>query len=140
MHDPETPPTRILDIGTGNGLWAIEAAKLWKVNSPHFFRGIYDLTCLRSRTVKSQGSITSTYKLNYQACLKTSLTGYNGSTQICLCILHINLYNPNSLLYLSLKQLPFPSSYFDIVHVSRLAIHVPEDRVCLMSIVFLHHR
>ncbi|KAF7970069.1 hypothetical protein HWV62_25040 [Athelia sp. TMB] len=30
MHEPETPPRRILDIGTGNGLWAIEAAKLWK--------------------------------------------------------------------------------------------------------------
>lgn len=83
MHDPETAPTRILDIGTGNGLWAIEAAKLWKVNSPDFSHAIENLTCQGSRIVKSLDLITLIYRLNYQVCRKISLAGYNGFTRIC---------------------------------------------------------
>ncbi|KZP25216.1 S-adenosyl-L-methionine-dependent methyltransferase [Athelia psychrophila] len=96
MHDPETPPTRILDIGTGNGLWAIEAAKLWK-------------DC----------EVTGLDYLNIQVKLSSLPEDIAHRIQW----IHANF----------LKQLPFPSSYFDIVHVSRLAIHVPEDRAPLLA-------
>lgn len=34
LHQFETPPSRILDLGCGGGLWVIEAAKQWPVSLP----------------------------------------------------------------------------------------------------------
>jgi len=30
MHQFDTPPSKVLDLGCGSGFWAIEAAKQWK--------------------------------------------------------------------------------------------------------------
>jgi cyclopropane fatty-acyl-phospholipid synthase-like methyltransferase len=33
MHQFTAPPSVVLDLGCGGGLWAIEAAKQWKVRT-----------------------------------------------------------------------------------------------------------
>ncbi len=34
MHQFETPPVLVLDLGCGGGYWALEAAKEWTVSPP----------------------------------------------------------------------------------------------------------
>lgn len=38
MHPVDVPPSNVLDLGCGSGMWAIEAAKRWTVSASEFYR------------------------------------------------------------------------------------------------------
>ena len=50
MHQFETPPQMVLDLGCGSGLWVIEAAKQWKVNARMRYTSSPLLTDCRQET------------------------------------------------------------------------------------------
>ncbi|KAG8797728.1 hypothetical protein FRC17_007661, partial [Serendipita sp. 399] len=88
--DKKSPPRTVLDLGCGNGLWVLDAAKAWP--DTHFV-GL-DLVPIQPN-------------LDFVARdLRTRIRWVNANF---------------------LDSLPFPTSYFDFVHVRRIARGVPED-------------
>ncbi|KAJ6531899.1 hypothetical protein B0H19DRAFT_1189137 [Mycena capillaripes] len=98
VHQFDTPPNIILDLGCGGGYWAMEAAKQW----PNAHVIGLDLKDIQPEL----------YQLDayYMRCLEDCRLRW----------VHGNL----------LDGLPFPSDYFDFVHISNIGLGVPEDEVC----------
>ncbi|KAJ6521313.1 hypothetical protein B0H19DRAFT_1204046 [Mycena capillaripes] len=95
VHQFDTPPNIILDLGCGGGYWAMEAAKQW----PNAHVIGLDLKDIQPEL----------YQLDayYMRCLEDCRLRW----------VHGNL----------LDGLPFPSDYFDFVHISNIGLGVPED-------------
>ncbi|KAG8786239.1 hypothetical protein FRC15_011810 [Serendipita sp. 397] len=91
VDDRKPPPRTVLDLGCGNGLWVLDAAKAWP--DAHFV-GL-DLVPIQP---------------NLDLVARDLRT-------------RIRWVNANFL-----DSLPFPTSYFDFVHIRRIARGVPEDK------------
>ncbi|KAF7336691.1 Methyltransf-25 domain-containing protein [Mycena venus] len=108
-HFDETPQV-ILDLGCGSGFWAMEAAKQW----PNAQIIGFDLKDIQPELFQLDAS--------YMRCLEDcglSPKPLPIANEIASRVrwVHGNL----------LDGLPFPSEYFDFVHISGIGLGVPED-------------
>ncbi|KAJ7274314.1 S-adenosyl-L-methionine-dependent methyltransferase [Mycena haematopus] len=110
VHQFDTPPQFILDLGCGSGYWAMEAAKQW----PNAQIVGFDLKDIQPELLQLEAS--------YMRCLEDcglSAEPLAIANEIASRVqwVHGNL----------LDGLPFHSDYFDFVHISGIGLGVPED-------------
>lgn len=100
MHQFETPPSKVLDLGCGTGLWVLEAAKQWTSST---FVG-FDVLRVQPNLGRSKiaSSISSTSTNNFASRIQW---------------MHGNF----------LERLPFESGHFDFIRLCCLGMGVPED-------------
>ncbi|KAJ7455356.1 hypothetical protein B0H11DRAFT_2067763 [Mycena galericulata] len=110
MHQFDTPPKVILDLGCGGGYWAMEAAKQW----PNAQIIGFDLKDIQPELLELDA--------HYMRCLEDGGQSPHPlplANELAgrLKWMHGNL----------LDGLPFRSDYFDFVHISGIGLGVPED-------------
>ncbi|KAJ7227287.1 S-adenosyl-L-methionine-dependent methyltransferase [Mycena pura] len=111
MHQFEdTPPKLILDLGCGGGHWALEAARQW----PNAQVIGFDLNDIQPQLLQLDAF--------YMRCLEDA--GKSAETLPIVDELASRLRWMHGNL---LDGLPFPSDYFDFVHISGIGLGVPED-------------
>ncbi|KAJ7104060.1 S-adenosyl-L-methionine-dependent methyltransferase [Mycena belliarum] len=110
MHQFDSPPKAVLDLGCGGGHWALEAAKQWP-NAQIIGFDLRDvqpellqLDAYYMRTLEDAGG--SPHPLPIASALANRLRWVHGNL---------------------LDGLPFPSEHFDFVHISGIGLGVPED-------------
>ncbi|KAJ7170762.1 S-adenosyl-L-methionine-dependent methyltransferase [Mycena crocata] len=110
MHQFDTPPQVILDLGCGGGYWAMEAAKQW----PNTQIVGFDLKEIQPELLQLEAyymrSLEDAGKSPHPLPVANDLAGR-------VKWVHGNL----------LDGLPFPSDHFDFVHISGIGLGVPED-------------
>ncbi|KAI0077929.1 hypothetical protein K474DRAFT_1706959 [Panus rudis PR-1116 ss-1] len=99
MHQFDTPPSKVLDLGCGNGLWVLEAAKQWKNTQ---FVG-FDLFRVQPNL----------HRLGVIDTLNSSYEGFSDRIHW----VHGDI----------LEKLPFESEYFDFVRICNISLGIPED-------------
>ena len=124
----DRPPTVSLDLGCGNGYWAIEAAMQWKVRMntnvtfvSHMFHRLarsWDLTSMPT-------SPSCLLFLN----IRISLPVLSGFMETCTLLSYIKQVVCDACHVVSLEGLPFPPSHFDFVRIVNIGLGVPEDEV-----------
>ncbi|KAJ7158655.1 hypothetical protein C8R46DRAFT_396374 [Mycena filopes] len=110
MHQFDTPPKVVLDLGCGGGYWAMEAAKLW----PDAQVIGFDLKDIQPELLQLDASFMRCLEDLGEASRPLPLANELASR---LRWQHGNL----------LDGLPFPSEHFDFVHISGIGLGVPED-------------
>jgi SAM-dependent methyltransferase len=127
MHQFETPPQMILDLGCGGALWTIEAAKQWKVKDNCG-------TChsLRLQTRQQDSKIVGfdfldnlQPKIGLPEDIAQRIKWVRGN--LCVQLIYADFFLLSDVT--SLEKLPFPSDYFDFIRCVRLTYHLPEDEV-----------
>ncbi|KAJ6609229.1 S-adenosyl-L-methionine-dependent methyltransferase [Mycena sp. CBHHK59/15] len=110
MHQFDTPPQVILDLGCGGGYWAMEAAKQW----PEAQVVGFDLKEIQPELPQLDAyymrALEDAGKTPHPLPIADALGGR-------LRWIHGNL----------LDGLPFASDHFDFVHIAGIGLGVPED-------------
>ncbi|KAJ7773356.1 hypothetical protein B0H16DRAFT_1512087 [Mycena metata] len=110
MHQFDTPPKLVLDLGCGGGYWAMEAAKQW----PNTQVIGFDLKNIQPELLQLDASFMRTLEDAGEPLRPLPIANELAAR---VRWVHGNL----------LDGLPFPSEQFDFVHISGIGLGVPED-------------
>ncbi|KAJ7126888.1 S-adenosyl-L-methionine-dependent methyltransferase [Mycena epipterygia] len=110
MHQFDTPPERVLDLGCGGGYWVLEAAKQW----PNAHITGFDLTQIQPELLQLDAF--------YMECLQDAGQSAHPLPIADALAARVRWVHGNLL-----EGLPFPSDHFDFVHISGIGLGVPED-------------
>ncbi|KAF7312408.1 Methyltransf-25 domain-containing protein [Mycena indigotica] len=114
--EPENPPQVILDLGCGGGNWAIEAARQWP--DAHVIG--FDLFETQPRLMELDAFYMRCLEDVGQPVKSLPIANELGTARI-------EWVHGNMSAFHALDGLPFPSDYFDFVHIANIGLGVPED-------------
>ena len=129
----DRPPAVSLDLGCGNGYWAIEAAMQWKVRTNDNTTPVSHMRHRPARLWDLTSMPTSPSCLLFLN-IRTSLPASSGFMEICTLSSYVKQFICDACHVVSLDGLPFPPSSFDFIRIVNIGLGVPEDEV----INFLH--
>lgn len=131
----DRPPAVSLDLGCGNGYWAIEAAMQWKVRTNANILFVSQM-CHRPARLWDLTSMPTSPSCVFFLNIRISHPASSGFMEICTLFSYFNQFLCDACHVASLDGLPFPPSSFDFVRIVNIGLGVPEDEVINFTLLF----